>query len=167
MTKQQKQDNQRKITPLPYAALLLAWLVPGAGHLYLGRVARGIVIFAVISALFWTGVGIGGVLTVDYYHERWWFAAEMLAGVHGLVSWYRQKNVYDRLRLVPGDTVDEKLKNEAVALVAPAESVARAYAGVAGLLNLLCMFDALLLSVIGVTGERAGRDEAAEQEAAA
>lgn len=161
-----KQEKLKKSMPLPYAALLLAWLVPGAGHLYLGRVARGVIIFVTISALFWVGVGIGGVLTVDYNHERWWFAAEMLTGVNGLAGWYRQKELYQRLGQAPGDSVDEKLKNEGVALVAPGEGVARAYAGVAGLLNLLCMFDALLLSVMGSTGERAGREDDSTREAA-
>ncbi len=37
-------------------ACLLAWLVPGAGHLYLGRTARGLVFMGAIGALFGLGV---------------------------------------------------------------------------------------------------------------
>jgi len=148
------EKSEKRSMPLPYAALVLAWLVPGAGHVYVGRLGRGVVIFVTVSALFWAGVGIGGVLTVDYYSERWWFAAEMLTGIHGLVGWYRQKAVYNRLPQMRGASLDEKLKNANLALVAPGETVARAYAGVAGLLNLLCIFDALMLSVMGVTGEQ-------------
>jgi len=37
-------------------ACLLAWLVPGAGHLYLGRRAKGLIFLATIGALFVLGV---------------------------------------------------------------------------------------------------------------
>jgi len=37
-------------------ACLLAWLVPGAGHLYLGRTGRGLVFMGAIGALFGLGV---------------------------------------------------------------------------------------------------------------
>jgi len=155
--------------PIALLALLLAWLVPGAGHLYLGKRTRGIVIFLVIAATFWSGVMIGGVMTVDYHNQRWWFAAEMLTGVHGLVGWYRQRAVYRRLaddsevgfaaglsgieRARWNYRVDRKLAADGIALAYPTNTVARAYAGVAGLLNLMCMFDAVMLSLLGFTGE--------------
>ena len=47
---------------LPYVALVLACIIPGAGHVYIGRVKRGIIILVTIAALFWTGVGGGGGL---------------------------------------------------------------------------------------------------------
>jgi TM2 domain-containing membrane protein YozV len=168
-------------TPLPYVALLLACIIPGAGHMYIGRVKRGIIIFVTVTALFWTGVGIGGVLTVDCYQEKWWFIGEMLTGVHGVVGWVRQNQQYKQLLSdVTGDTIEEKLEifrkmspadadarldkkmmEAGVALVPPAETVSRAYAGAAGLLNLMCIFDALMLSVMG-----AGREPGSPQEQA-
>lgn len=151
--------ERKKSAPLPYVALVLACAIPGAGHAYLGRVCRGVIIFVTISALFWSGVGIGGVLTVDAQRERWWFVAEMLTGVHGLVGWHFQRKAYDSLDTVEGNSLDEKMQNAGIALVAPAETVARAYAGVAGLLNLMCIFDALLLSLMGATGEPPPEDE--------
>jgi len=150
---------------MPVVAISLAWLVPGAGHVYLGRTTRGIIIFVVISATFWAGVAMGGAMTVDREQERWWFAAEMLSGVHGIAGWQWQRYVMRRLRAdhpemgPPGGgaarqvRADEVLAKKKLALVAPTASVARAYAGVAGLLNLLCMFDALILSLMGVAGE--------------
>ena len=83
--------------PIPLVALVLAWLVPGAGHAYLGRLGRGAIIFLVVGAMFWGGVAIGGVMTVDYHNERWWFAAEMLTGIHGVAGWHRQQAVYKEL----------------------------------------------------------------------
>ena len=86
-----------KHAPVPFLALLLAWLVPGAGHVYMGRLARGIIIFVTIAATFWAGVALGGVMTVDNYYERWWFVAQMCSGVHGLVAWYREQQVYNKI----------------------------------------------------------------------
>ncbi|MCD6304554.1 MAG: hypothetical protein J7M21_06295 [Planctomycetes bacterium] len=146
-------ETRDKPNALPYVALVLACAIPGAGHAYLGRLKRGIIIFVTITALFWSGVAVGGVLTVDSHRERWWFVAQMFTGIHGLVGWQREKRAYAELRNVPGGSLDERLKNAGIALVAPADTVARAYSGVAGLLNLMCIFDALMLSVMGRAGE--------------
>ena len=91
--------NGRQDRPGPIALLvfLLAWLIPGAGHAYVGRPVRAGIIFTVIAATFWSGVAIGGVMTVDYENERWWFAAELLTGLHGIVGWHRQRMVYREL----------------------------------------------------------------------
>ena len=43
-------------------AMLLAYLVPGAGHLYLGRRARAITFFCIVVLLFAIGVAIDGDL---------------------------------------------------------------------------------------------------------
>jgi len=160
---------------------VLAWILPGAGHLYLRRPVRGFIVFVTIAALFWGGVAMGGVLTVDQYNERWWFAAQMLAGAHGLASWQRQTALYNDLMNEhdldpplpdPGGEVslaqlkmDAVLAEDKLALVAPTDTVARAYAGVAGMLNLMCIFDAIALALIGSAGEPArGRDEADDEQ---
>ena len=159
---------------LPIVALVLAWLIPGAGHICLNHLARGIIIFLVIGGLFWAGVAMGGVMTVDSFNERWWFIAEMMTGAHGLISWQRQQQLYNTYRasletneeygrLVqahPGDVqatqqkyFDQMQQRDGVALVSPMDTVARAYSGVAGLLNLMCIFDAVLLALTGRVGE--------------
>ena len=213
----------------PLKAILglgLAWIVPGAGHAFVGRPERGIIIFITIGATFWGGVAMGGVMTVDYHGQKWWFAAEMLTGMHGLVGWrneskqmrklepeiqagMEEKGIYLenhvrkkrqelvecnrqiaqlRSNIAAATTREEKemlredlrtrsnarssiegelirahaqlnslrsahivkvLAKKNLALVAPMATVARAYAGVAGLLNLMCMFDVVMLALIG------------------
>jgi hypothetical protein len=44
------------------AAMVLAFLVPGAGHVYLGRIARGAAFFAIVVSLFIYGLCIDGRL---------------------------------------------------------------------------------------------------------
>ena len=164
-----------KIPPIPFVAIFLAWLIPGAGHIYIGKVRRGIIVFLVIGATFWSGVAVGGVMTVDYQSERWWFVAEMLTGVHGLIGWHRQQRIYDGLAADENigppvsqrspqrpwwqAAVDDKLAEQKIALVYPTDTVARAYAGIAGLLNLMCAFDALILAMLGVSGRAAGNEK--------
>jgi len=46
--------EQRAGAAIP--ACLFAWLLPGAGHLYLGRVGKGLVFLGAIGALFVLGV---------------------------------------------------------------------------------------------------------------
>ena len=184
-----KSNKQSK--PIWLVAGALAWFIPGAGHFYIGRRVRGIILFLTINAIFWTGVGIGGVMTVDSRYERWWMAAQMLTGADGIYSWYRQDKVYKKLRLdddvkqaitnrknlfqrsrntkvvnlkdiSPSPTgrpdelqmiIDQKLQKKGIALVDPAGEIARGFSGIAGMLNLLCIFDALILAMMGKGAE--------------
>ena len=175
-------DDKKEKRPFPLAALVLAWLVPGAGHVYIGRTVRGVIIFVSIAALFWTGIAVGGVMTVDREYERWWFAADMLTGVHGLSAWRMSERVYGQLdaRLAGEGQYQQQmdavrrrpradqqavrrpyilalLTKRELNLIEPAETIARAYAGVAGLLNLLCIFDAVVLALMGAGREPAPR----------
>lgn len=179
-----------KFKAMSLLAAVLAWLVPGAGHVYLGRVARGLVLFLTVSATFWGGIAIGGVMTIDPRNERWWFVAQALTGVHGLIGWqyqqsvqtkllqqvhaapeyraraeainadvHRARNVRDRrvhlarLAELEQRYLDLYASKAGIALGAPTETAARSYAGVAGLLNLMCIFDAFMLTLMGKTGE--------------
>ena len=47
-----------------FVAMILAYLVPGAGHVYLGRRRRGIAFFAIVTVMFVVGVAIDGSMYV-------------------------------------------------------------------------------------------------------
>jgi len=49
--------NNRTIT-----AMVLAYLIPGAGHLYLGKRARAITFFVIVVVMFVIGIAIDGEL---------------------------------------------------------------------------------------------------------
>jgi TM2 domain-containing membrane protein YozV len=170
------QSTAKTSKPIALVAAVLAWLIPGAGHLYLGRRRRGVVIFLTVGLTFWAGMAMGGAMTLYSDAEGWWFAADMLAGAHGLVAWQHHKHVYEpiweaasrryasegvRPNVEEGSLsllrqlVDQEMEKRDLALVAPTDTVARAYSGVAGLLNLLCIFDALILALMGERGEPA------------
>ncbi|RXS98167.1 DUF6677 family protein [Silvibacterium dinghuense] len=45
-----------------YSALLAGWLIPGAGHLLVGKWGRALLLFASITAMFWLGIAMQGKL---------------------------------------------------------------------------------------------------------
>jgi len=150
----------------PFVAGILAWIMPGAGHVYLGRTVRGVILCVCINGLFWAGVAVGGVFTVEPRGERWWFIAQMFTGASGTTAWYRQKNAHhdalakaEKLIEDSGESMGQReaytriLVANKLALSYPSDTVARAYSGVAGMLNLMCIFDAFMLAAIGAGGE--------------
>ncbi|MBT3198899.1 MAG: hypothetical protein HN350_03190 [Phycisphaerales bacterium] len=223
------ESKKNSMIPTPLRApiaLALAWIVPGAGHVFVGRPMRGLIIFLVIGALFWGGIAMGGVMTMDHEGQKWWFIAEMFTGGHGLIGWQREKNCiknYEadirkemaneaascraqirsfrehltqceedlaqanadlkrattaqqqqrlteeierllknqkgyaqniaiskrKLSTTRNAYVESELSKKKLALVAPMATIARAYAGVAGLLNLMCAFDVFMLALLG------------------
>jgi len=46
----------------PYLICLAAWLLPGSGHLWLGRVQKGLTFLVVIPSMFATGLWLEGRL---------------------------------------------------------------------------------------------------------
>jgi len=44
----------------PYLVLLAGWLVPGAGHLLVGKWVRAALVFASILGMFLIGIGVAG-----------------------------------------------------------------------------------------------------------
>lgn len=50
------------MTSRSLVAMILAYLVPGAGHVYLGRRALGAAFFAIIVGLFVIGIAVDGAI---------------------------------------------------------------------------------------------------------
>lgn len=114
---------------------LLAWAVPGLGHIYVGQWRRGLVLLVVIAVTFWGGVAIGGVQsTVQPTVHKTWFLGQVCAGGHALATWSWGQM---RARQYP----IERFPDERAGYVE--EDVAIIYTGVAGLLNILIILDAL------------------------
>jgi len=60
---QQQQIAQRipgENSAFPALVLLVAWLVPGAGHLMLGKWVRGLLLFASIFGMYLIGLALAG-----------------------------------------------------------------------------------------------------------
>ena len=60
------------MTTRAVVSMLLAWAIPGSGHLYLGRRGRGIVFFAIVVTMFVVGLVIdGGLYTIASSRGSW------------------------------------------------------------------------------------------------
>jgi len=115
---------------------LLAWLVPGGGHLLLNERRRAAVIFVAILLTFLIGLYAGSIGVIDPVGAKPWYAAQVMnsPAVVLLGRWSTTGDypVYGR----------------------PSE-IGQIYTSIAGLLNLLCIVNAIYLAHLrGV--ERAG-----------
>ncbi len=129
-------DQSREWPPalkLPLVGFL-AWLMPGVGHVAGGDRNRGIIIFVTIALTFWGGIAIGGVrTTVDPQQKKLWFMAQICTGTHAVAAfaWGEHERPADGKKALAYSQWD-------------ATEVALVYTGVAGLLNLLAILDALV-----------------------
>jgi len=112
----------------------LAWLVPGAGHYVLNEKRRGLVIFVALVLTFTVGVYVGSIGVIDPVHARPWYVAQvmnsplvMLLGRIGATGEYR---VFGR-----------------------ANEIGQIYTSIAGLLNLLCIVNAVYTAHLRSVGE--------------
>lgn len=119
---------------IPVAGLL-AWILPGAGHFYVGQWKRGLIFLVAIGATFWSGVAIGAVrYTVDPHERTAWFMAQLCTGTHGLAACFWGESVRSH---TPAPTASPSYRSSDTGVV---------YSGVAGLLNLLVIVNALVLA---------------------
>ena len=109
-----------------YLVGVLSWLIPGAGHWLLGLRARGVIIFCAVCATFLLGTILGSVEVIDPHHARAWFCAQIQCGLPAIIATLLQ-NPNIGITDISGRGVD----------------FGQVYAGVAGLLNVLCILDAL------------------------
>jgi hypothetical protein len=110
---------------------LLAWVVPGLGHWFIGERARALIFFVVISVTFWGGVAVGGVRsTVHLKDNGAWIAAQLCIGPQAFAAMYLSSQ-------------DQKIHADQFKAPWPAANISVVYSGIAGLLNLLIIIDSL------------------------
>jgi len=111
---------------------LCAWLVPGAGHFLLREKTRAIIIFVGIVGLFTLGIYIGSIGVIDPVNEKLWYIAQMLTSP--------TVALFGRATVIKGYESFGK-PNE----------IGQIYTSIAGMLNLLCVVNAIRLAYCGPT----------------
>lgn len=118
---------------------LLAWAIPGAGHLLIKERKRAVIIFITIVGLFLAGLYIGSVAVVDSAGAGLWYIAQIMASpAVAIVAHITKTGSYD----VYGRCAD----------------TGQIYTSIAGLLNLLCIVSAIYMAHSG-RGELIGHEE--------
>lgn len=110
--------------PRQRIAVLLAWLFPGAGHIWLGRKDRGLLLGAIVVVLFVAGMALSDFRNISPFERHpIWGAAHMFGGL--------------LTALATGATWNLQIERDL-----PYYHVGCLYSAVATLLNLLLMVDA-------------------------
>jgi len=118
-------------TKLPVPVLvLLAWIVPGFGHLLLGRRLRAAVFFAVISVGFVIGLALDGELILPHAGDPLSFLAAIAGVGNGLLFF-----VARALNLGQGT------------VTAPGYEFGNTFLLTAGMMNLLLLLDTYDIAV--------------------
>ena len=123
-------------------AALLAWILPGAGHYYLGHRGLAFVLFLAISLPYFTGLAIGGILnSVNARTNPWLFLPELGIGAYttpcALVSRGIDASIQQR------ENAGIRVRRTDYVSYYPESDVAQIYLATAGLLNLLAILDAI------------------------
>ncbi len=129
------------------SAAIWAWLWPGMGHIAHGERRRGLLIMFGVLFLFFGGVLIGGVDSVDRKDDRLWFVAQVLCGPIAIATDLINQSVLKRLpedwieRYEQGDpAVRAQLTRKGLGHV---NEMGTLYSALAGLMNLVVILDAL------------------------
>jgi hypothetical protein len=106
---------------------LFAWFVPGAGHLLIKEKKRAIIIFTTIALTFCAGLYVGSIGVINPVGAKPWYVAQIMnspiVAVLGYVVTTGDYSVFGR-------------PNE----------IGQIYTSIAGLLNLLCIVNAVYLA---------------------
>lgn len=79
-TRSRRSDTQSTTAGRSTPIVLLAWLIPGAGHVLVGEARRGLVFFLTLSVMFAVGIAFGGRL-FPFQVSEW------LVLLAGLAQW--------------------------------------------------------------------------------
>lgn len=113
---------------------VLAWILPGAGHMFLGHRALGYIFFFAITIPFLTGVAVGGVKeSINPRSNVWLFLAELGCGGYTTAGFF----VSNALPTVGPNDYSPYVSYY------PESDIAQIYLATAGLLNVLAVLDAL------------------------
>ncbi|MBI1373935.1 MAG: hypothetical protein GC159_14525 [Phycisphaera sp.] len=132
---------QKSALPWPVVALV-AWLVPGLGHLLIGRRDRAVILAATIYGMFIAGLFMGGIDVIDPVGDRLWFGVGQVhagalaigvAGVRMAMDVKAEAAPYGSPEAVPEYQPSVGRVNELGTL----------YCALAGGLNLLCVLDVI------------------------
>ncbi|MFO0837578.1 MAG: DUF6677 family protein [Phycisphaerae bacterium] len=118
---------------------ILAWILPGAGHWFLGHRGLAVVFFAAISFPYLTGLAYGGVKnSINPKSNKWLFLAEMGVGGYTTAGYFVGSAI----------SVPAGQETRYIAFF-PESDIAMIYLSTAGLLNVLAILDALTRAQTG------------------
>lgn len=143
-----------------FLAPVLAWLVPGLGHWYLGHKRRGRLIFSGIASMYISGLLVGGLDIIDRHGDPLWYYGQFLAGpVTPAIDLWRARH------FTPDSPTAKVNHVYPTPSFAHANEVPTLFTTVAGMLNLLAILDVLVLPRAREEDESGNSPRGSEQRA--
>jgi hypothetical protein len=121
-------------------AAILAWVVPGLGHIIIGERTRGIVLLIAIHLMMATGLLIGGIDVVDSRADRWWYLGQVLAGPIPIAVDRHHQSLKVTTRGLP-DHPPPSASSPYEPSLARVNEIGTLFVTLAGMLNLMCILD--------------------------
>ncbi len=106
---------------------LLAWLIPGAGHFLIKEKKRALIISATIVLTFCAGLYVGSIGIINPVGAKPWYVAQIMKSPIVAVLGYKATTGYYPVFGRPNE-------------------IGQIYTSIAGLLNLLCIVNAVYLA---------------------
>ena len=119
---------------------LLSWFIPGGGYFLLKEKKRAWIILITISLLFIAGLYVGSIGVIDKVSiaDKPWIIAKL--------SWYTAQVTVSPAVIVIGSITESGQYQ----VYGKPEEIGQIYTGIAGLLNFLCIINAVYLAYVGV-----------------
>lgn len=118
---------------------LLGWVLPGAGHLIIKEKKRSVIIFVTITVTFCMGLYIGSIGVVDPITSKICYTGQVLTSP--LVA-----------------LLGHVTRGGTFAVYGKPSEIGQIYTGVAGLLNLLCIINAVYMAHLSRTELAGGKN---------
>ena len=106
---------------------LAGWLIPGGGHLVLKKYRHAIIIFVTLAATFAIGLYIGSVGVINPIGAKPWYVAQIM-------------------NTPAVAALGQMTKNSEYMVYGRPNEIGQIYTSIAGLLNLLCIVNAVYLA---------------------
>jgi len=163
-----------------FLAGILTWVMPGLGHYYQGRYAKAVIFFCCIMPIFITGCALAsskevGIARNVYWSWRpgdmhlWWLAQAPLGPAaipSGIQAWTintGQPPMFGQFMAPPqlahGDRTGVAPQIDMIRQRLPHFELATYFVVIAGLMNLLVIFDAMGGPFVGIRKETKYYDE--------
>ena len=113
---------------------LAGWALPGAGHMMIGKKKHAIIICVAICLTFAIGLYVGSIGVIDFAGSWPWYIAQVMNSPAVMI-------------------INETTKSGAYQVYGRPLEVGQIYTSIAGLLNLLCIINAVYLAYISKQGQ--------------
>lgn len=145
----------------PSVAAMLGWLWPGAGHLYQRRVAKGLLFMVCILSTYFFGLALGGGKVVyaswNQVDRRWQYPLQLNVGLPALPALVQSMVVRRGNPPMMGGIMapprDQNQLSDWHKELNQRFELGTLYTMVAGLLNILAIWDAYAGPVVGEPGK--------------